>query len=125
MGTDETQILQYLQQYPETFISAVEIGKRAGGRKRSQNNREWARPVLRRLEIDGHLESNEYGHYRLLGLDAKKTGNKRNVYERCRQAVSSHVLQMTPADDNKPFSSLLREAIQTEFTEETSWITKG
>jgi hypothetical protein len=124
MGTDETQVLEYLRQYPDTYISGIEVGKRASGRKRFQQDRDWARPVLRRLEVEFLVESNEYGHYRIAGTGDQRGGKKRNIYERCRQAVSSHVLQMNADDDNKPFASLLREAIHSEFTEETSWLTK-
>src|SRR5947207_2688567 len=36
-----------------------------GARHKFDQDRTWARPILRRMELDGYLESNEMGEYRL------------------------------------------------------------
>jgi len=126
MSSDELQILDYLKQYPDTFVSVVEICKRAGGRKRFTREQEWARPVLRRLEVDGLVDSNEYGQYKLRdGVNTRANPSAANLrYERCCKAISTHVISMSSDDDNKPFSTLIREAISTEYAGDTSIFTK-
>ena len=124
LGTDEFEILDYLKGFPNTFVSAAEICRRVGGRKRFALDRDWARPVLRRMEGEGLLESNEYAQYKLkpaaLALANKTSANRGHREERCCRAITTYVLNMNAADDNTPFNALLREAITTEYSEQTS-----
>jgi hypothetical protein len=122
MGSDEIAIIDYLKQFPKNWSTTTEISKRAAGRRRYAQERDWARPVLRRLEADGHLESNEYGHYKLRDeLIAKYTSASRKMDRegRCRSAITSHVINMPSADDEKPFSTLIREALSTHYAGDT------
>jgi len=70
MNADETAIYKFLQGYPGVFVSVTEISRRMGARRKFDQDRTWARPILRRMDLDGLLESNEVGEYRL----KKKTG---------------------------------------------------
>ena len=71
MNADELEIYEFLQQRPNIYISIMEIGKRLGARKRFDTDRHWARPLLRRMEIDGLVEVNLFGEYKLkTGLEA-------------------------------------------------------
>ena len=65
MNADETEVYQFLKQFPHLFISVMEISKRVGNRRRYLHDRGWARPILRRMELDGIVESNPSGEYRL------------------------------------------------------------
>lgn len=65
MNADETEIYDFLKQFPNLFVSAMEVSKRVGHKRRYNNDRTWARPILRRMELDGLLESNPSGEYRL------------------------------------------------------------
>jgi hypothetical protein len=65
MNADETEVFEFLKQYPRLFVSAVEVSKKIGHRRRFLQDRNWARPILRRMELDGILESNPSGEYRL------------------------------------------------------------
>ena len=47
------------------YISASEISKNVGNRKWFNADKNWARPILRRLEMDGVIESNPFGEYRV------------------------------------------------------------
>ena len=125
IGTDETSIIDYLKQYPHTFVSAVEVCKKAGGRKRFARDREWARPVLRRMAVDGWLEGNGYGQYKLIdeALGDKKC-SKADRIARTQKAISQHVLSMDNGDDEKPFNVLIKEVVQSEYGDETSLFTK-
>jgi len=70
MNADETAIYKFLQGYPGVFVSVTEISRRMGARRKFDEDRTWARPILRRMDLDGLLESNEVGEYRL----RQKTG---------------------------------------------------
>ena len=66
MSADEKEIHDFLRQFPKLFVSVLEISKRLGNRGRYDRDKVWARPVLRRMEMDGILESNPFGEYRLV-----------------------------------------------------------
>jgi hypothetical protein len=64
MGTDEKDIIEFLRQF-DTFVSGTEVAKRVGGKRRFSEDRDWAKPVLYRMLVEGLLEANEYAHYRI------------------------------------------------------------
>jgi hypothetical protein len=65
MNAEEVEVYEFLKQYPRLFISVTEVSKKAGSRRLFLADRNWARPILRRMELDGLLESNPSGEYRL------------------------------------------------------------
>jgi hypothetical protein len=65
MDADERDIFQFLKSWGNQFIAAREICRRAGGRRRFNEEPEWAKPVLLRMEERGILESNATGHFRV------------------------------------------------------------
>src|SRR5258708_14863327 len=65
MSGDQKQIYDILKGGGNTFYSAVDISRRLGRQKWFDRDRAWARPILRRMEMEGWLESNEFGEYRL------------------------------------------------------------
>jgi len=65
MNADETAVYEFLRGYPGVFVSVTEISRRMGARRKFDQDRTWARPILRRMELDGLLESNEIGEYRV------------------------------------------------------------
>ena len=62
----EQEIHDYLKRSPITFVSVTDVSKNVGHRKWFNADRNWTRPILRRLEMDGWLESNPFGEYRLV-----------------------------------------------------------
>src|SRR4051812_14985557 len=66
MSADETEIYDFLRQFPNLVVSVLEISKRLGNGGRYSRDKVWARPILRRMEMEGILESNPYGEYRLI-----------------------------------------------------------
>jgi len=64
MNADETAVYEFLRDYPGVFVSVTEISRRMGARRKFDQDRAWARPILRRMELDGLLESNSVGEYR-------------------------------------------------------------
>jgi len=77
MNADETAIYKFLQGYPGVFVSVTEISRRMGARRKFDQDRTWARPILRRMDLDGVLESNEVGEYRL-----KKNPNQTTTFKK-------------------------------------------
>ena len=65
MGTDESNICNYLKSWPDEFLSSREICRRAGGKWRFREDPYWAVPVLLRLFEQGILETDTNGYYRL------------------------------------------------------------
>jgi hypothetical protein len=65
MNHDEDMILGYLRKFPNAFVSAMEICKRAGDRKRFASEPDWAKPVLVRMTQQRVLECNVTGQYRI------------------------------------------------------------
>lgn len=65
MNTEEKEIYEYLLARQGTYISVNEISKHIGRGRQFELDRNWARPILRRMELEGHLEANPLGEYRV------------------------------------------------------------
>jgi hypothetical protein len=65
MSPEETEIIDFLRRFRGAFVSVNEISRNIGQRKRFFEDRHWTRPILRRMEVDGWVQSNEFGEYRL------------------------------------------------------------
>jgi|WetSurMetagenome_2_1015567.scaffolds.fasta_scaffold579822_1 hypothetical protein len=64
MNTEEKEIYEFLKQFVGRFVTVLEVSQRAGNRNRYAQDKNWAQPILRRMELDGFVESNEMGEYR-------------------------------------------------------------
>src|SRR5262245_34623701 len=62
---EQIEIYDFLKRFPQLFVSVIAISKHIGQRRRFNEDRGWARPILRRMEMEGWLESNQFGEYRL------------------------------------------------------------
>ena len=65
MSAEENEILEFLKRFPSRFLSVTDISKCIGPRKNFNEDRCWALPILRRLELEGRVEANPFGDYRL------------------------------------------------------------
>src|ERR1041385_9177826 len=65
MNADEKEICEMLKESPDMYLSVREISKRLGRGRLFGQDRHWARPIVQRMELDGILESNPFGEYRL------------------------------------------------------------
>jgi len=65
MNAEEQEIYEFLKRDQYSFLSVLEISRCLGSRGRYNQDRAWARPYLRRMELDGLVESNHAGEYRL------------------------------------------------------------
>lgn len=71
MTAEEREIYDYLSTCPDRFVPVQEICQRAGTRNRYALDRNWAAPLLRRMEVDGLVESDQMGSYRLRPKEAR------------------------------------------------------
>jgi hypothetical protein len=74
MDIDEREIYLFLKTYGPTHVAAREICRRAGGRRRYDEDHEWAKPILLRMVERGILETNSEGQYRVKPRKKKKEG---------------------------------------------------
>jgi hypothetical protein len=65
LGTDENCVLQYLQNFPDHFLTEMEISRRAGGRHAFVDDAHWAHSPLNVLVELGILETDGEGKYRV------------------------------------------------------------
>ncbi|HMJ64570.1 MAG TPA: hypothetical protein VK615_04400 [Candidatus Binatia bacterium] len=101
MSYDEYEILEFLKKFEKVFVSPVEIAKRVGGRQRFHENRDWARPILYRLFVEGLLEADEYGHYRLVPEARTKA---KPASQKCFFSFGQKTYVL---DDDEPFAFAL------------------
>jgi hypothetical protein len=65
MSNDETAIFDYLKRNARHYVAAEEIAVKAGEGKDFGSDRNWLLAILRRMEIEGWIESNSRSEYRL------------------------------------------------------------
>lgn len=65
MDIDEREIFLFLKSYGTDFVAPREICRRAGGRRRYDEDHEWAIPILLRMAERLILETNAAGQYRV------------------------------------------------------------
>ena len=73
MNTEENEIYEFLKTRGASYVSVIDISKALGRSRRFKEDRNWARPILRRMEVDGIVESNPYGEYRLKDAETEPT----------------------------------------------------
>jgi hypothetical protein len=65
MDADEREIIEFLKTFGEGWVSAKEVCRRAGGKKRFYEDNNWARPILQRLMERRLLEVDLMGRFRV------------------------------------------------------------
>jgi hypothetical protein len=71
MDTDEREIFQFLKSWGANFLSATEVCRRAGGRKKFHEDPGWAKPILLRMAERNILESDNSGRFRVKPVPRK------------------------------------------------------
>jgi len=106
MDADEREIYHYLKGWGREFVSAREICRRAGGKKRYRAEPQWAMPALARMVERGILESESGGHYRLKPKPKKDDKGRRWVSPQIAKVLSqsskdfSNVIIVDDPDDS-------------------------
>jgi hypothetical protein len=65
MDADEREIFEYLKTFGEEWVSAKEVCRRASGKKRYNEDNNWAKPILHRMKEQQILEGDLLGRYRI------------------------------------------------------------
>ena len=65
MDADEREIYYFLKAFRKEFLSAKEICRRAGGKRRFREDESWALPPLVRMVERNILETDDAGAYRI------------------------------------------------------------
>lgn len=65
MSTDEIQVYELLKEALNVSVSAREIARRLGGRKRLKEDPDWIQPILTRMILAEMIETDEGGDYRI------------------------------------------------------------
>jgi hypothetical protein len=81
MNAEETEIYEFLKGRDGNYVSATDISKFLGRGRQFQKDRNWARPILRRMEVDGIIEANDYGEYRVKGADIQPNDFKEALHK--------------------------------------------
>jgi hypothetical protein len=76
MDADERDIFYYLKTWGAEYVSAREVCRRAGNKKRFHENADWAKPVLVRMTERGILESDSLGRYRIKPIPKKSAAQR-------------------------------------------------
>jgi hypothetical protein len=71
MDADEREVFNFLQAYGEEWVNAKEVCRRAGGKRRFNEDNHWARPILQRMKERQILEGDELGRFRIKPLKRK------------------------------------------------------
>ena len=77
LSSDEKEIYDFVKSYSNQYISGKEICRRAGGKRRFQEDPHWAFRVLPRLIEKGAIETDSLGHYRVRDEEEEKKAKKK------------------------------------------------
>ena len=87
MDSDERQIFSYLKSWGKQFVSAREIARRAGGKRRFRDEPQWSFPVISRLMEQNLIETDGLGHYRNVQTTSEAKRKKRWVSPHLRRIL--------------------------------------
>jgi hypothetical protein len=101
MDTEEREIYHFLKTRGSEFVGAMEIARRATGRKKFHDNPDWAKPILMRMAERGILEDDASGRYRIKPL-SRKDKNKRWVAPDIAKILQESGVEVEGAGDIAP-----------------------
>jgi len=104
INPEQIEIHDFLKRFQQLFVSVIEISKHVGNRKRFKEDRNWARPILRRMEMEGWLESNSFGEYRIKCRPEDTTTFKKAITMPGMELGDTTIILHNEADD-KPESA--------------------
>lgn len=96
MDADERDIYNYLKAFRKEFISAREVCRRAGGKKRFKYDEEWANPALTRMVDRGILETDPSGHYRIKAYEVDVRKRKKWVSPQIQRILQQSGKDFSP-----------------------------
>lgn len=106
MTADEKAIVQFLKGWGSTFISAREIARKVGGKKRYAEDRAWALPILIQMLHANIIETDHFGYYRL--KPEGKKGRRGDTY------VAPQILKILKSAGKNFESIIIDEDLEDE-----------
>ncbi len=73
--SDEFEIITFLKCFKGQYVSGKEVCRRAGSKRRYQENPRWALPLLVGMVVRGIVTVDAGGHYRLLEKEEQPNRN--------------------------------------------------
>jgi hypothetical protein len=73
MNTEERDIYELLKYHPNRYLSMAEIIQGAGPHKEFCKDRNWMQAILRRMQVEGWVEMNDAGEFRIRRRDEETT----------------------------------------------------
>ena len=64
LSSEEIEILTYLKSWNGQYVPVLELCRRAGGRRKYEDDPHWAKSLVSRLVDANLVDINERGHYR-------------------------------------------------------------
>jgi hypothetical protein len=77
MNSEETEVYEFLKQRPNRFVPLTEISRSLATRLDCCHDSNWMAAILRRMEIEGWIEANPQGDYRLTRRAEETTAFKK------------------------------------------------
>lgn len=65
LGSDESVVLRFLKNWPDSFVSETEVARRADSRRRFQEDPGWASDALAQLTELKLIEADSLGRFRV------------------------------------------------------------
>lgn len=65
MNTEESEIYEFLKRFSNQFVSVADISRGAANQNDVYQDRNWVQAILRRMLMEGWIEANPEGEYRL------------------------------------------------------------
>src|SRR5262245_25055865 len=66
LGYEGQLIVNFLRTAPKAFFSEREIARKAGQKGMFRANPDWAKPILFRLANEDIIQTDAFGHYRIV-----------------------------------------------------------
>jgi hypothetical protein len=96
MNADEVRIIDFLSESPGEFIATTDVSKRLGKGRRFRDDRNWAAPIMRRMEMDGLLEADNSGNYRVRMDEPEQKEAKQDKLDKQPQPIDFKQALKTP-----------------------------
>jgi hypothetical protein len=96
MNADEVRIIDFLSESPGEFVSSTDVSKRLGKGRRFRDDRNWAAPIMRRMEMDGLLEADDSGSYRVRMDEPAQKEVKQDKLDKQAQPIDFKQALKTP-----------------------------
>jgi len=101
MSTEENEIYQLLKYRPSRYLSAMEIIQGVGPHRDFCQDRNWLLAILRRMEMEGWVEANPEGEYRLKRREEDTTSFKKALANPGTPLGDTEIISLSEMKDGR------------------------